>query len=140
MKKLPKLHIKLDKHRQYDIDLGQSLAVDDADLATELMRQPYKYAWFAALYEMAKGYRARLQKELKDYAAELDPIMREPKMTETQVKSAIQRNPDYSKLETKVLQAEEQCGILGKAVRSFEQRKDCIMALNANQREERNQF
>lgn len=140
MKKLPKLHIKLDKSREYEIDLGAALAVDDADLGTELMKQPYKYAWFAALYEMAKGYRARLRKELKDYAAKLDPILREPKMTEAQLKAAIQRERKYSELEDKFLRAEEQCGILQKAVRSFEQRKDCIMALNANLRKEHSQY
>lgn len=136
-----KLDVKIDK--VYKMDLGKDLDINRADMNTELANQPATFAWYATLFELAKAKTQKLKNELELLEAELDQKLRRKwdadlhgKMTEAGVSAAIKLNPTHQQAVEYYLQAQKDQGILGVARASFEQRKDMLITIASNMRQE----
>jgi hypothetical protein len=124
-------------------DLLKELRIDRANLSRALIRQPSLYAWWSSLYsEVAKNtaeLAAKLEVAEAKKAIKLTKKFREEKRKHTvsDIKHYVSISTKIKELrrELRVWQNSER--ILKHAVKSFEQRKDVLMALNANLRAER---
>ncbi len=140
--KLPVFKIKLGT-REYVIDNEKEMVIDDARLDKELVNQPTKYAWLAVLYGLAESNLEAIEEEEKQLYAVLSSRLRigsGKAMTETSIKNHVMICDEYREMAEKRLIAKKYVNILHRIVRAWEQRMQAIMALNANQRQERSQF
>ena len=139
--RLPVFKIRLGG-KEYTIDNEKEIDIDDANLGSELVNQPTKYAWLAVLYGLAESNLEVIEEEEKQLYAELSAGMRisSGKLTETTIKNAVLIDDRYRLMVKKRLIARKYVHILHRLVKSWEIRMQAIMALNANEREERKQY
>ena len=131
--------------RVYKVDLDIELKVNTNNLLKELMEQSAKYARFSSMYEISKVLLARREHELEKLSAKLDFEIRKNwkygfKCTESAIKQAILRDKRYIAFYKKVDVVRLQAGLLYAAKKSFEQRRDMLVQLSANQRQEETQY
>jgi hypothetical protein len=124
-------------------DLLKELRIDKNNLSRALIRQPGLYAWWSSLYsevvDKTANFAAELEVAEAKKAIKLTKKFREMgrKHTVSDIKHYVSISPKIRELrkELRIWQNSER--ILKHAVRSFEQRKDVLMALNANLRAEK---
>jgi hypothetical protein len=124
-------------------DLMKELRIQKHNLGSALRRQPGLYAWWSGLYSEVSAKTARIRERL-EYLEARKAIAFSKKLrrkhirhTVSDIKHYVSLSPEIRGLRKKLLRWENSERILKHAVRSFEQRKDVIMALNANVRAER---
>ena len=135
---IPIIRVRLNK-TDYVIEMNLLLQIDQDDLNEELVRQPGKYAWVAFLYELASHVRNQKEHNVKRMYAHSDDTYRrclEGKISENRVAQAIEKDEDYIDAVDDYLEWKMKCGLLGKACRAMEHRRDSLLALNVNLRKE----
>jgi len=134
--------VKLNK--DYEFNLSTELKIDKVNLNEELMKHPSKVAWFSVLYSLAVEKRDTIGTELDVVYAELDKdIRKDPKkygimekVTEGAIVNTINSNEIYLTKKKEMIEAKRDSDVLGSAVRAFEHRKDMLVSLCANMRQE----
>lgn len=134
------LNVTLDK--SYTLNLDDDLNIDRAGINDALANQPALFAWYATLYEMARNNSAVLNSQIDAYQAELDQYYRMEatkegiKITEGSIKAKIDSNENMCKLIDDYNNSKRQEGMLYAAKAAFEQRKDMLISIASNMRQE----
>lgn len=123
--------------------LKQDIAINPADLDGEAVRQASLYAYYAEQWRQ-KEKEANLAKlNLDVYAAALDQKIRDTaaaqgrKLTEAQIDAQVRLNSEWFNRKKAVIELEAEAGQLEAVVRAFVQKKDMLVTLANNQRQER---
>jgi len=134
--------IKLNK--DYAVNTDAELKIDKNDINEELMKQPSKIAWFSVLYALAIEKRDGIKNDLEFVEAELDKAVRSnptsygiDKMTEGSIAAASHSDELWIKTKTDLIAANRDVNILSGVVNAFDHRKDMLVTLCANMRQER---
>ena len=143
LRKIPVV-IRLDPERIEKSDLSKELRINKLDLDDELLRQPGKYAWWAALYAetVAKCelFRERLDilesKLSLKYGKQLAE-QRGKRAKSTDIRHHVRTDLDHISLRGKLRRWEAAERLFKYAERAFSQRKDVLMGYNANVRSEK---
>lgn len=123
--------------RSSEIDIEAIVKVGD-DLDLEFRRQAGYYAWIATVYAEAKA-RTRLQKaELELFESRATNSIREttPGLTVGDVKSRVITSPKYRTKLSELHEAQRYEDILRGFVGALDQKKDMLVQLGANSRNE----
>lgn len=124
----------------FDGTLRDVLRINEATLTDEFVKQPSTYAYFAALAEFAVADVEQKKLAFSVLEANLDSQkrleMRETKVTEAVIKSAIIRDKKYQIMAEELIDAERQLGILKAFVKALEQRCQMLCQLGAGKRQE----
>ncbi len=125
------------------LDFEHDLKIDTANLNDELMRQPALFSRWAVLAVEARAERDSLEEKMKVTDAQLDAEFRQEaieigdKITEKKLFSKILLDPRHTLAMNDCLEARKAADILQVGAReAFSQRKDCLISLAANLREE----
>lgn len=139
------------------VDLAEDLAIDTMDINKAFCEQPAKYAWWATVAAQAKALVERKKSEvekLDDYlkktlVGELDSEVRMTlemngeKVTETKVTNGIFAHPKYKSsqkelyaLKDELLELQQRYAVLDIAKDAMNQRKDMLISLGAQLRQE----
>lgn len=140
-----------------NVDLGEDLHIDMYNINDAFLTQPAKYAWWATCYVQAKALADRKKLEVEQYeeymkktlVGELDQKVRlymaecGEKITESKVTSAIYCHEDYKnaqetyfELKHELVNLQKQANVLEIAKESMNQRKDALISLGAQLRQE----
>lgn len=140
LKKAPVI-VNLHPEEVYRADLMKELKINPHDIDRQLLRQPGKYAWWAALYSEVAAKVEQLEIELDKLQGRLALRYakgRKKGFRVTDIKNQISVNPRYNILRQRLWRWRKSERFLKySAVRGFEQRKDVIQSYCANQRRER---
>ena len=126
--------------KDYEGTIQEILLINEATLSDEFIKQPSTYAYFAALAEFAVADVEHKKLSFSVLEANLDTQKRlelkETKVTEAVVRSAIIKDQKYQGASTELIEAERQLGILKALVKALEQRKDMLIQLGSMKRQE----
>ena len=134
------LQVTLDK--PYTLHLDDDLGIDRANINNELAGQPAQFAWYATLYEMARNKSNLLKQKIDEFAAKLDQSIRAAnaaagaKTTEGGISAMIASDETMSKLQKQFVDSKREEGLLYVAKEAFEQRKDMLISIASNMRQE----
>ena len=119
-------------------DLMRETRIDRHNLDIELIKQPARYVWWASLYSNVAAKVAFLQEKLDSLEARLFiQYVKDGKGKRvSDIKFHILRNPEFQALKSKLRRWMDSERNLKYGVRGFEQRKDVLQTLAANQRRE----
>ena len=141
-----------------DMDLSRDLKFSAEELNTAYIEQPAKFAYWAMLATQSKTLSDRKKLEVERYESylkttlegELDTEVRNnlsmdgEKITESKVSSNIHTHPRYldavnklTALKVELIELQNQTNLLNIAKDAFIQRKDMIISLGANIRQEK---
>lgn len=136
-KKTPQLQFHLD----VDAFKGE-IAVSENNLDTAMMQQAGLFAWHAAEAARAEAQHARVKLRFEVVEAKLYDRHRKAlaltgeKVTEKMVENAVKLDPEYLQAKNLVIEAEMLSGFNKAAVEALRHRKDMIVQLGADRREE----
>jgi hypothetical protein len=135
LNKIPIL-VQLYPEDVYKSDLAKALKIDRHNLTNELLKQPALYGFWAGLYSIVSARVAFLIEQLENLEGELFKYYRIDKHISkpTDIKHFIQRNPKHQEARKKLRRWQDAERTLKYAERAFSQRKDILMAINANRR------
>ena len=125
-----------------DKTVEERLKIDESHLNDEIMRQPGEYAYYTRKYADKKKDVELLKLELNVLVAERDSFLREDftskgeKFTEPKITNAINKESKAVELKKKIINAECEYDTLKGIVSAWDQRKDCLVSISANKREE----
>lgn len=139
--------------KEYKGTIRDIVKINEAILTKEFVEQPSLYAWFAALEVMASSEVENKKFELAVLRANLDNEKRtklavanmtldkegkvkEGKVTETMVESAILTDKKYSAINAELSELNRQYGLLKAIVRALEQRATMLVQLGSTMRQE----
>ena len=124
-------------------EFAQQLKIDLGNLNDELMKQPGRFSRWAVLAVEARAERDNMEESLKVVDAQLDAEFRKEaveagdKITEKKLFSKILLDSRHTQAMDNCLEARKDADILQVGAReAFSQRKDCLISLAANLREE----
>ena len=147
------------KKSENTVDLAEDLKIDSANINEAFCEQPAKYAWWATVAAQAKALvdRKKLEVDRKDdfirktLIGELDAEVRQElemngeKVTETKVTNSIYCHPRYKEeigelyaLKSELNALQQNLTTLEIAKESMNQRKDMLISLGAQLRQEGN--
>jgi hypothetical protein len=118
------------------------LEIDDRDLNHAFMRQASLFAYYAAIHVRAMRKEARTKLLLEIEEAKVAKAIRDKmvaegtKTTEKQIEQEVSRTPSYIKAVNAYNEAKANTALAVSAVEAFRQRRDMLIQLGANQREE----
>jgi hypothetical protein len=120
----------------------EDLEIDGHNLNNAFMRQASLFAYYAATHvgAMRKEARAKLLLEIEE--AKVAKSIRDKmvaegtKTTEKQIEQEVSRTPSYIKAVNAYNEAKANTALAASAVEAFRQRRDMLIQLGANQREE----
>jgi hypothetical protein len=138
------IDIQIDAVR-YENTFAQDVQINTSDIDREFCEQSGKFAYYGTLCEMSKDREARLKNdcdvleaildnEVRDQAAEVKVLDAKYKITEAEVAHRVKADPRYQAKYSEYLTAKKLTGILHVAKEAFQQRKDMLVSLGANQR------
>ena len=118
------------------------LDIDSHDLNHAFMRQASLFAYYAAIHvkTMRREARAKLLLEIEE--AKVAKAVRDKmladgtKTTEKQIEQEVSRTASYIKAVNALNEAKANTALASSAVEAFRQRRDMLIQLGANQREE----
>lgn len=126
-------------HHQAQKDLQEF----SPDISNDLMRQPGLFAYYSSLYCRADAQYERIKHARDVLAAKLSKVHRKAlnddgvtKVTEGLVASEVAIDPRMRKMEALLREAKEQMNLLKGTCDAFKQRRDSLMQLAFNMREE----
>jgi hypothetical protein len=124
----------------FDGTIRDVLLINEATLTDEFIKQPSTYAYFAALSEFAVADVEQKKLALSVLEANLDSQKRlelkDTKVTEAVIKSAIVKDKKYQMMVEEIIEAERQLGILKSLVEGLKQRKDMLIQIGSTKRQE----
>lgn len=126
----------------YEANLEEELAVTRQSLDDECIKQAGKFSWWAVLAENAKVERDCAKERMSLVSAELDAEIRDEwaesgeKITDKKVAAAVERHGRYQETVEAYHEACRVYGVLDVARQAFAQRKDMLVTLAANARQE----
>lgn len=115
----------------------------DQDISIDLMKQPGLFAYYNSLLVSAESQYDRLSNIADITEARIDSLVRKEaadsgaKITESQVKSKVTQHPKMRETLDLVRLAREQVGYLKGTCEALRQRRDTLMQLSFNMREEK---
>jgi len=127
---------------KYHVDVQKETAIVVSDMNDELEKQPGKYAEFGSLYVLAKSHVAICKRVKEVTWAELDSDIRQRaidagnKTTENAINQEITMRVEYDSACEEYRIAEEQMNRLKHMCIALDQRREMLLALNANIRKE----
>lgn len=137
------LQVKIKEGQQpQKLDLNVDLDINRENINAEMTNQPSMFAWYAVLHELAKAKSVEMKRKEKAFRAELDKKIRskakedEVKLTETAIDSIITTSPDFINIQKLCNNADLEAGLLNVARQAFEQRKDMLISISSNMRNE----
>jgi hypothetical protein len=130
----------------YQGSLDTDLQIDAGDLNGEFQDQARRYAWWAALSELAKDKQATLKHQLDkvyarlDYQSRAQAVAATPpvKLTEKMVENEVITSPVYEEAMQNYLQAKKEYGLLMAGREAMGHRKEMLISLGANYRAQAN--
>ena len=121
-----------DEEKVFELDYDKHLKVSGEMIDECLMNQASSYSFYAVLAEYADDELRRAKHDLELLEAHLDKAVRSAateKMTETRIRSEIILTKDWQTLARHILDLKFNSGALAGIKRSFEHRKDSVVAL-----------
>jgi hypothetical protein len=118
------------------------LDIKEQDINDELKKQPVRYVFWARMTAFAKVVYAKWKRELDKYSGQTYSFIRREmeargeKFSERLLDSKVLLDVKYQELSDKVLRARLQLDHLTSIKDAFQQRKDLLMSLGANLRDE----
>ena len=128
----------------FKFNLYQETRIEENSINKELQNQPSSYSFLIMLHKKLIGIKS-IAEALKDrayakafigYKTKIDDSTGRATSKEV-AKEKAQINKRYTEAEDEYLRANTNCNIIEACVRAFEQRKDILQTLSANQRKER---
>lgn len=122
------------------IDIQDEVAIQETTLQHEFMTQSSKYAYWTALLEKVRAYAEAEERELDRVTAELTLATRKvledrkEKYTKDVIESYVKLDSRYQEQCKKLEAREYQVKRLAYIAKVFEQRKDMLIQLGADQR------
>ena len=135
-----KLKVLLDK--LYSLDLENDLDINTAEINKEMVEQPAQFAWYGVLWKLAGKKASQLKKTITKFKAELELKIREQaneskiKVTESAVEAMVESNETLEKYNDDYIQAKLEEGLLEIGKDAFIQRKDMLVSISSNMRQE----
>jgi len=131
--------------RQYEFNMFDELSVDIENINKELTEQPGKYAYWSAMYHLAKEELALKESDLKIAIAQKDGELRESwerlfpniKKTEDAIAKKIDTDAAIIEKTKQVIEARKKVGYMETMKSAFEERKDTLVSLTSNLRSQR---
>jgi hypothetical protein len=122
----------------HEADLMKELKIDRHNLDKELLRQPSRYAFWAALYATVSARVALLQEKLDQKEAELFIFYARNKKAKrvSDIKFHVLRNSDFQELRARLRKWQDSERTLKYAERAFTQRLSALQTVSANVRRE----
>ena len=126
----------------FERDFDKDLEISRTTLNDDCITQPSLFAWYAILSEQAKDERDRAKENISVTEAELDMQIRKEmedageKVTEGKVEKAIKRHEGYREAVEIYLSAAHVYGVLYAAQSAVSHRKEMLITLVANMRNE----
>ena len=125
----------------HNLDLNKDLAIDKHSINRELARQPALYAWYATLHEIAKDKTALCKHKLETFEASLEMQIRQMdnppvKLTADTVSAMVKDNVERRRMVEEYMAAKKAEGLLQVGKASFDQRKDMLISVASNMRNE----
>ena len=126
----------------YESNLDEDLYINRSDLSSEFASHAERFAYYSTCFEIASDKLRRLEVDLKrmyailDYQKRLEMQNSGVKTTEKMIENMVITADEYVALQTELLDAERQVGLLKAARDSMAQRKEMLVSLGANQRTE----
>ena len=125
------------------IDLNEELSISETRINKELHDQPTHFAFLSMLLVKMKKELTKSQVDLDkikgelfiEYKRSIDQETGRPYSNDL-AEANVLLEEDYMKAQNRVIEREEQFGIVKAAVDAFNQRKDLIQSLSANLRKE----
>lgn len=136
LKKVPVL-IQLNPDSVYSVDLSKELQIDRHSLDRELRDQPPKYMFWAGLLTEVSEKVDILEERLQILEAALYRKYGDRYKKLYELKKKVLSNAEYSELKGRIRRWKKAESQLKYAEKAFCQRKDILMAVNANQRKEK---
>jgi hypothetical protein len=130
--------------KQVSLDMGRDLQVDEQNLSKEFAEQAARYGYLAVITEMAFAKRDELEHELDQEKARAYHRLKGGdylvlfglKPTEDGLKHAVRIDETVVALQSAYLKARHDAGTLYAFKSAFEQRKEMLISLGADQRKE----
>ena len=122
--------------------LVDDLFIDRTDLSFAFEVHSERFSWYATAYELALDAEQRIKAQLDRAYAQLDVQARTNmeaagvKVTEKKVENTVITHPQYIKLQNDYFDAKREAGLLKAAKDAMVHRKDCLVSLGANVRQE----
>jgi len=120
----------------------KDLEILEARLNEMLMTQPAKYVFWARMWAVQRVIHEKRKFDLEKYSAQIYTFIRNEKesagekVTEKIVEMAMLRDTKYEEMKNAVMRERLRLDHLTAVRDAFSQRKDCLMSLSANLREE----
>lgn len=133
LKKIPVV-VQLYPQDIHKADLMRELKINPHSLDKELQRQAAKYAFWSSLYSVVAAKVSKLQEMLDNLEAKLYVKYSGTVSRTTDIKLHVKNNKKFRALRARLRRWSDSERTLRFGVKSFEQRKDLLMALNANRR------
>jgi len=131
------------KGKRFEGDLASDLKIDKVNLSDEFTKQASVYAWWATLSALAQEKYQHKRLERKIVEAELDKEKRltlgaenNRRVTEKVVEREVHLDPRWRKAYEEEIEAAKEAAILSGATEALRQRKDMLVALGLQLREE----
>lgn len=121
------------------VTLAALVHINLADLTTALLHHASLYAFFAARMETRRVEMKKkgLELEIQQAKASSAITAAEPKLAVDKVKAQVSLDPEVQRLEHEYLEAEHQFRQLDALIKSLEHRRDMLVQLSAQNRQER---
>lgn len=122
--------------------LHDDLSVNPADLSTAYVQHASLFAWYCEQYRQAQFQADKMDNQEKLVYAKIETGVRNQatidaeKITEATVKSRVLLDPRYQKIVQLKLEAEMIAGMTKDATEAFKQRRDMLIQLGSDAREE----
>jgi len=125
-------------------NLFKEVKIKKVEMRGEILTQPQIYAFLSMLQKKFELYRAELEiresrawaKALKKWKGKTNPKTGRP-FNEDYCNSMVELDKDYNTARKKKIAVIYDLGRINACVRAFEQRKDLIQTLSANERSEK---
>jgi len=121
--------------------LAKELKIDRHSLNNELVRQSALYGFWSGLYAIVSAKVAFLEEQVDHMESKLFKHYRIDKHIKkvTDIKYLINGRSEYQTIKTRLRRWKDSERQLKYAERAFSQRKDILMAINANRRQDKKQ-
>jgi hypothetical protein len=123
---------------EYDLNYERELQLEEDTINEDLKNQPSFYAYYAVLSEVAESVYSEKKLQLDLITAQLDEKYRKElsgaKSTETMIRNKVVLDENYVGAMNEFNEAKRNVGFLEAIKRSFEHRKDCVIAFASNMR------
>lgn len=140
------IYIRMPNGEIRKFNIEEELKIERTHLNEHFMDQPGKYAWWGMIAENARDKMERAKAKVEQIEAEVDTRVRRElemdgvKVTEALVNRKIKSHPAYLEALEEYFEAKRRFGILNTILKSFDHRKDALISLSANIRNEQDQY